>query len=198
MEGAWASHKTSGEAAVTTDSKTTDTQRNNEDMRLMAEALASCAAHGDDAEQRIAAIEAAFERTAALLKLRLGLRLIVMTATCNLLDSAQRAVRNTMAPALAVSLAKVQDTEAPEEHYRPGITVMRVDDTNPNGSTAATLEARATIEGGQPRAVYVLHVAGAETPTVFKVADQALRAAIGWVQDGVRADRGGAGRERDD
>ena len=52
-------------------------------------------------------------------------RMLVMAATLQLLDAAQRAVRTTTAPALAVSLAEIHYPG--EAGYCPGVTFTRLD-----------------------------------------------------------------------
>ena len=119
----------------------------------------------------------------AVLKLRLGVRLITMTATTNLLDAAQRAVRQTTAPALAVSLAKVRDPGASPDVYRPGITVMPLHETNPRGEPPATIEISTCVRKDRVVPAYILHLAGADKAgPLFTDADAALSAAIEWVR----------------
>ncbi|AWP23474.1 hypothetical protein C4901_09130 [Acidiferrobacter sp. SPIII_3] len=137
------------------------------------------------------------ELPAALLKLRMGVRLITMTATTNLLDAAQRAVRQTVAPALAVSLAQVRDPGAPPDVYRPGITVMPLHETGPavpagnaqrgHSLLSVTIEVSTCLRKGRVVPAYILHVAGSDKAgPLYTDAEAALSAALEWVRGSKR------------
>lgn len=125
--------------------------------------------HGDD------------ELSLALLKARLGVHLLTMTATTNLLDSAQQAVRQTVAPPLAVSLAKVRDPGSPPNLYRPGVTVMFLHKDDPLGQRSATIEVSTCTRGGRVVPAYILHLEDKAGP-LYADASAALSAAIEWVR----------------
>ena len=84
-------------------------------------------------------------------------RMLVMAAALQLLDAAQRAVRTTTAPALAVSLAEIHYPG--EAGYCPGVMVTRLNDLGVGD--AVTIEVGTELdEAGRVRPSYRLRGLG--------------------------------------
>ena len=85
-------------------------------------------------------------------------RMLVMAATLQLLDAAQRAVRTTTAPALAVSLAEIHYPG--EAGYCPGVMFIRLDTYGVGDAVTVEVGTRLD-EAGRVRPTYRLRGLGA-------------------------------------
>ena len=84
-------------------------------------------------------------------------RMLVMATTLQLLDAAQRAVRTTTAPALAVSLAEIHYPG--ETGYCPGVMFTRLDDQGVGDAVTVEVGTRSG-EAGRVRPAYRLRGLG--------------------------------------